>query len=82
LWGGSSISSDESEWGVDDFWGEVLLRRCAAVLLREVEVDEVLFAVGTPPDGGWVVRARDERRGDIAGWFEQRYGYGVCSSER
>ena len=68
LRGGSSGSSDESERGVKDLLGESCFwpaRDARSVRADETEDEEVLCAVVTPE--GWVVRARDERRGDIGG---------------
>jgi hypothetical protein len=63
--GGSSGSSEESECGVSDFWGDVcLLFVLPARSLRDDE--EVTLGADPVPGGGWVVRARDDRRGDIA----------------
>ena len=64
----SSGSSDESECGVEDFCGEVCLWSvlvARSVRADETEEEETLCAVWAL-DGGWVVRALDERRGDIA----------------
>lgn len=66
--GGSSGSSDESECGVRDFCGDDCLSLdlgARFVRADETEDEEVLCAVATL-GGGWVVRAREERRGDIA----------------
>lgn len=51
---------------MDDFGGEVCLafvRDARSVRDDETEDEELLCAA--PLGGGWVVRARDERRGDI-----------------
>ena len=66
--GGSSGSSEESECGVRDFCGVacgLLVLPARSVRADETEEDELLCAVFTP-GGGWVVRARDDLRGDIA----------------
>lgn len=65
--GGSSGSSEESECGVDDFCGVACLLfvlPARSVRADETEDDDVLCAVATL-GGGWVVRARDDLRGDI-----------------
>jgi hypothetical protein len=65
---GSSGSSEESECGVNDFCGDaclLLVLPARSVRDDEPEDEETLGAVPTP-GGGWVVRARDDRRGDIA----------------
>jgi hypothetical protein len=52
---------------VDDLGGEVclaLVRDARSVRDDETEDEELLCVA--PLGGGWVVRARDERRGDIA----------------
>lgn len=64
----SSGSSEESECGVEDLCGEVCLWSvlvARSVRADETEEEETLCAVWAL-DGGWVVRALDERRGDIA----------------
>jgi len=62
----SSTSSEERECGVDDFWGEgcLLLDLVARSVRPDDTEDEELLWAGTL-GGGCVVRARDERRGDI-----------------
>jgi hypothetical protein len=65
---GSSGSSEESEWGVPDLCGDDCLwfdRGARSVRAEDTEDEDVLGAVATLP-GGCVVRALDERRGDIA----------------
>ena len=65
---GSSTSSDEREWGVEDFWGDDCLMLALvgrSVRPDETEEEEVLWAGGSLWRG-CVVLARDERRGDIA----------------
>ena len=64
----SSGSSEESDCGVDDFCGDVCLWSvlvARSVRADETEEEETLCAVWAL-DGGWMVRALDDRRGDIA----------------
>jgi hypothetical protein len=66
--GGSSGSSEESDCGVSDFCGDACLlfvRPARSARPDEPEDEETLGAVASL-GGGWAVRARDDRRGDIA----------------
>lgn len=63
----SSGSSEERECGVNDLCGDDCFgfgREARSVRPEETEDAELLCAVATL-GGGWVVRARDDRRGDI-----------------
>lgn len=65
---GSSGSSEESECGVKDLRGDACLPLVLpARSVRDDEPeDEVTLGAVPGPCGGWVVRARDDLRGDIA----------------